>query len=643
MSSAVVMRPQRYMLIPPQMLKAVENYYEKEAKDEGMETSPSSTREFVEACHRGFSTRTPEAAGSATSELMVDGLPFWTIVQSISKQQTKSEEEISKGQLCFTRLALQRSYELLILDRMPEHFIPPCRDPLPASLASRLFPKDVTGGITGISLRSYFMTSSPDDDANGCFDSMVRVDDFFQKTSFLSIQKPLRNCMLAYVHDPSTFNNAAWDRIGEQRVRCGDFDSRLFSPSFARNPDVIAHEFGHAVIFYSSNLDYQRQSGAIYESFSDIFAIMEKHYRTKKRAGDSDASWNIGEGLIANAPAGNSLRSMSMPGSGFRGHPILGDDAQVGDMSEYHGDEEPVDYEHDFGGVHKYSGIANHAFYLAATQDGGFSWDRMGKIWSLALTHSQHDIDFAGFAIKTVEAAKELGCGEAVVHIVENSWEHVGVRIGMAPPSAPMPPSYKKREEPISDMLGMVGSGMGEKLARHYAQEGQVEMLNKQLISNALSASAQTIVFSWRFTDREGSFQNREIRFIRPGGPDTIRAMVFALNPTGGFDRFFGGVSGEKVFVARFFPARIISTIGNLVAGGLILGSAAANPMGSPVLGAAAANPHVTLSSLGKEAQEGLFRELKDRKIKLIMMRPESLSQEERKLGIERIEQIEIE
>ena len=36
--------------------------------------------------------------------------------------------------------------------------------------------------------------------------------------------------------------------------------------------------------------------------------------------------------------------------------------------------------------MHTNSGIPNHAFYLVATELGGFSWERAGRIWYEALT-----------------------------------------------------------------------------------------------------------------------------------------------------------------------------------------------------------------------------------------------------------------
>ncbi len=40
----------------------------------------------------------------------------------------------------------------------------------------------------------------------------------------------------------------------------------------------------------------------------------------------------------------------------------------------------------DWGGVHINSGIPNFAFYVAAFNMGGYSWEKAGRIWYAVLT-----------------------------------------------------------------------------------------------------------------------------------------------------------------------------------------------------------------------------------------------------------------
>ena len=60
-------------------------------------------------------------------------------------------------------------------------------------------------------------------------------------------------------------NNRMW--YG-QKLENGKFSS------YSRYLDVIAHELTHGVTQYTSNLVYQGQSGALNESFSDIFGVI---------------------------------------------------------------------------------------------------------------------------------------------------------------------------------------------------------------------------------------------------------------------------------------------------------------------------------------------------------------------------------
>lgn len=144
--------------------------------------------------------------------------------------------------------------------------------------------------------------------------------------------------------------NAFWDPRIEQ-FAFGDGDGRLFIP-LARAMDVVVHEFTHAVISHEANLTYTRQSGALNESYADVFAVMVDR-------GD----WLIGEDVTTPGTAGDALRDMA--------NPRLGVSRQVEHMSQF------IDYpwyticnnSNDNCGVHTNSGIPNKAAYLIS--DGG--------------------------------------------------------------------------------------------------------------------------------------------------------------------------------------------------------------------------------------------------------------------------------
>jgi Zinc metalloprotease (elastase) len=107
---------------------------------------------------------------------------------------------------------------------------------------------------------------------------------------------------------------------------------------------VAAHEMSHGVVQNTANLNYQGESGAINESFADVFGSMV----------DRD-DWLIGEDVVNRSVfTSGALRSLMDPNNGGT---RLGDNGyQPKSVSEqYFGSE-------NNGGVHINSGIPNHAF-----------------------------------------------------------------------------------------------------------------------------------------------------------------------------------------------------------------------------------------------------------------------------------------
>ncbi|MBP1303142.1 M4 family metallopeptidase [Curtobacterium sp. 1310] len=224
----------------------------------------------------------------------------------------------------------------------------------------------------------------------------------------------------ATVHYGQDYDNAYWDG---RRMVFGDGDDEVFR-RFTVALDVIGHELAHGVTQYTADLTYQGQSGALNESVSDVFGSLVAQYAAGQTA--DQATWLIGEGLFTDAVHGVALRSMRAPGSAYD-DPVLGKDPQPATMADY------VETTEDSGGVHLNSGIPNHAFFLAATTIGGYAWEGAGAVWWDALTSPEttEDIDFAGFARVTVDAAAaRFGQGSTEHAAVEDAWRSVGVLTG---------------------------------------------------------------------------------------------------------------------------------------------------------------------------------------------------------------------
>ncbi|HPY31764.1 MAG TPA: M4 family metallopeptidase [Verrucomicrobiota bacterium] len=128
--------------------------------------------------------------------------------------------------------------------------------------------------------------------------------------------------------------------------------------------DVTAHELTHGVTAFESGLIYTNASGAINESFSDIWG--EFVDLGNGRGTDTAAvRWLIGEDL-----PGGALRSMTNP-------PAFGDPDRLGSPLY-----QPPSNTNDFGGVHRNSGVNNKLCCLLT--DGGVFNDQV--VYGLGIT-----------------------------------------------------------------------------------------------------------------------------------------------------------------------------------------------------------------------------------------------------------------
>ncbi len=220
---------------------------------------------------------------------------------------------------------------------------------------------------------------------------------------------------LVVVHFESDYNNAFWN--GAYMVY-GDGDGQVFS-SLVGCLDVAAHEMTHGVIENSANLIYQNQSGALSESFADVFGVMV----------DRD-DWTVGEDCTIASPG--FLRDLADPSRGLSSQPAH--------MSEYK--NLPANEAGDYGGVHVNSGIPNRAAYLMAE---GLSAEGLGtsigrakteQIFYTALTtYLVASSQFIDARRATIQAAEDkYGAGSADVAAVIAAWDAVGVIEGGAVP-----------------------------------------------------------------------------------------------------------------------------------------------------------------------------------------------------------------
>ncbi len=146
----------------------------------------------------------------------------------------------------------------------------------------------------------------------------------------------------SYVHYDVAYNNAFWD--GTQ-MTYGDGDGTTFNPFTAL--DIAGHEITHGLTTFSANLAYSDESGALNESFSDIFGASIEFWATPLVS-----DWLMGEDI------GTVIRNMADPNS-------------MGDPDTYFGTNWAPLGGGDNGGVHTNSGVQNYWYYLLSTGGTG--------------------------------------------------------------------------------------------------------------------------------------------------------------------------------------------------------------------------------------------------------------------------------
>jgi bacillolysin/neutral peptidase B len=218
------------------------------------------------------------------------------------------------------------------------------------------------------------------------------------------------------------WRNAAW--IGTQMV----YGQRLVDGvlrSYAIAGDVVAHEITHGLTESTARLEYRVETGAMNESYSDIFGILISNY------GEPDVvkwNWEMGEDLDS---TGVPLRDISDPAR-------YGQPAHMDEFRHLDPDEMPGP-DNDNGWVHVNSGIHNKVAYnlLTATNADGalvFSGREVAAMFYLALSQylsrtSQFGDSRRGVALATQTLtradAPEVRAGK--LRAVADAFEAVGI------------------------------------------------------------------------------------------------------------------------------------------------------------------------------------------------------------------------
>lgn len=306
--------------------------------------------------------------------------------------------------------------------------------------------------------------------------------------------------------------NASWN--GRYIIVGGGTD--LSSPYDDHNTlDIVGHEFTHGVVQASAGLEYVGESGALDESFADIFGeLIQMNYQKIS----APNSWLHGEDIGAN-------RSFSYPNSHFQPDTYGSDEYWADTKGSY-----------DNGGVHKNSGVQNYAFYLLAVGGQGINkngdkysvtgidrW-KAGRIAYRALTvylRGMQNATFADSREAFIQAAEDLygSCSEEAIQTAK-AWFAVGVGRGSS--------DYNQK------VCGAKTEGLHQGVNSLVAG-GSCTMQAKANENNISFAAGNIVTLKAGFS-ATASGENRFLAYIRPCSFTLIDAQNSQSNATSSAD-----------------------------------------------------------------------------------------------------------
>ncbi len=216
----------------------------------------------------------------------------------------------------------------------------------------------------------------------------------------------------SFVHYDFNYVNAFWDGY---QMTYGDGDGVNYGP--LTTMDVVGHEITHAVTENSANLVYTNESGALNESFSDIFGVAIEFF-----ANPAAGNFTMGEQFVLNN--GLPFRNFANPN-------------QLQDPDTYQGTYwDFVNQE-----VHRNGVPHTYWFYLLCQGGSGVNDNAQSySVSSITMAHAAKiayraltvyltpNSNYAASRVATIQAAKDLyGSCSAQEIQVTNAWHAVGV------------------------------------------------------------------------------------------------------------------------------------------------------------------------------------------------------------------------
>lgn len=296
---------------------------------------------------------------------------------------------------------------------------------LAESLNRQVYTANYTSSIPGTAARSEGAAATGDTDIDTAYDYAGDTYNYYFTQHGRDSYDDAGASLISTVHYCSgscPYANAFWN--GTQMV---------YGEGFSAADDVDAHELTHAVTEHSAGLVYCLQSGALNESFSDIFG--ETVDLTNTGGTDTAAvRWLMGEDI----PGIGAIRNMYNPNQ-------FNDPGKVSDSfflcySSCNSS--------DSGGVHTNSGVPNHAYALmvaGGTYNGitvaGIGLTKAGKIEYRALTQylsssSSFNDDYNALQQSCADLIGVIGITDDDCVQVKNALDAVEMGSPLCPPPA---------------------------------------------------------------------------------------------------------------------------------------------------------------------------------------------------------------
>lgn len=197
------------------------------------------------------------------------------------------------------------------------------------------------------------------------------------------------------------FSNAAW--VNDKSLMIYGAGDGAELNDFAKALDVAGHELTHGVTARTAGLIYSDESGALNESYSDVFGKLVEY------SSNPNADWKLGKDLFKNGTG--FIRDMENP--------------EVGHVRDKKYAGQPCSRWNDFCGVHTNSGIPNKVAVMLSKEIG---LEKLGKLYYLTLTQLlRSGSNFTEARAQTLAACSTLFGSGSECTAVAAAYEKVGI------------------------------------------------------------------------------------------------------------------------------------------------------------------------------------------------------------------------